>query len=173
MKESDNIELRSEKVRNIIGQIPPMLIRFGITLIFFVIIGILAETYFFEYEYTINTTSTIVQHSDTTKIEVKIPANEIEKIKTGQKLIVDFDNIPNLYNQQIKTKIQTIPQKLHIQKTEAFYLAEITLTNSFLAESGKSILITDTITANAKIITEKISFFRRLTEPFLAIFRKK
>ena len=53
MEEIDKIELRSEKVRNIIGKIPPMIIRVGISVIFFIIIGLLAGSYFFKYDYTI------------------------------------------------------------------------------------------------------------------------
>lgn len=33
MEENKQIELRSEKVRNIIGQVPPVLLRYGITII--------------------------------------------------------------------------------------------------------------------------------------------
>jgi hypothetical protein len=44
-KNQDNIELRSEKVRNIIGQVPPFLIRWGNT-IMYVIILLLTVVYF-------------------------------------------------------------------------------------------------------------------------------
>lgn len=45
----DNIELRSEKVRNIIGQMPPFLIRWGnMILIIIVIILLIVATYFYK-----------------------------------------------------------------------------------------------------------------------------
>lgn len=45
----DNIELRSEKVRNIIGQMPPFLIRWGNTiLIIIVIILLIVGVYFYK-----------------------------------------------------------------------------------------------------------------------------
>lgn len=47
--ESKPIELRSEKVRNIIGQIPPFLIRSGIGVISIVIVIALAVCYFIPY----------------------------------------------------------------------------------------------------------------------------
>ena len=43
------IELRSEKVRNIIGQVPNLLLRKGITIISLVIIGLIFITYFLPY----------------------------------------------------------------------------------------------------------------------------
>ncbi len=172
-KESDNIELRSEKVKNIIGQIPPRIIRIGIMLIFIIIIVILTGSYFFKYEYTIKTTATIVQKNDTTKIEIKVPANEIAKIKTGQKVVLNFDNISNIYNEQLETVIQVIPKKLHIQGNEAYYLVELIITDSLQTETGKVILVNGKINANAEIITNKISFFDKITEPFQSIFNKK
>jgi hypothetical protein len=73
----DNIELRSEKVRNIIGQIPPRIVRVGITGIFFIIMGLLIGSYYFEYEYTIKTTAIVEQSQDTTRIQILSLPNEM------------------------------------------------------------------------------------------------
>ena len=40
----DKIELRSEKVRHIIGEIPSKIVRYGIMVITVVILGLLADT---------------------------------------------------------------------------------------------------------------------------------
>lgn len=45
--EQDRIELRSEKVRNIIGQMPPFLIRWGNTILLIIFILLLAAGYSF------------------------------------------------------------------------------------------------------------------------------
>lgn len=42
MEKKDNIELRSEKMRNIIGDIPPRLTRAGIVVIFVVAVMMIA-----------------------------------------------------------------------------------------------------------------------------------
>lgn len=47
--QQDRIELRSEKVRNIIGQIPPFLIRWGNTLLLVIFLLLLAAGYFFYF----------------------------------------------------------------------------------------------------------------------------
>ncbi len=44
-KEADNIELRSEKVRNVIGEVPPRLVRIG-TVIITIVVLILAVVYY-------------------------------------------------------------------------------------------------------------------------------
>ncbi len=173
MSELDNIELRSEKVRNIIGQIPPKIIRIGITIIFFIIAGMLTGTYFFKYEYTIKTTATIEQQGNSTIIEISIPANEIGKVKQGQKVILNFNNVPNLYNEQIKTEIQTIPKKIEISKNEGYYLAVIKLSGKIKTERDKALDILGRITINVEIITDKISFFDRMIAPFKDLISRK
>lgn len=52
-KETDNIELRSEKVRNIIGQVPPALVRIGTVIVTLVIIVLAIAFYTVRYPITI------------------------------------------------------------------------------------------------------------------------
>jgi hypothetical protein len=44
-----DIELRSEKVRNIVGKVPPLLLRIGIAVISIIIISLLIAAYFLPY----------------------------------------------------------------------------------------------------------------------------
>ena len=44
-RESDNIELRSEKVRNIIGKIPPRLVRVGTVVITIIVLALAVAFY--------------------------------------------------------------------------------------------------------------------------------
>lgn len=48
----DNIELRSEKVRKLIGEIPPSLVRWGTAIIAIVFIALLAAVCLFPYPYS-------------------------------------------------------------------------------------------------------------------------
>ena len=49
-KQERSFELRSEKVRSIVGQIPSALIRYGITAIGAVLLCLLAVAYFLPYK---------------------------------------------------------------------------------------------------------------------------
>ncbi len=173
MSESDNIELRSEKVRNIIGQIPPGIIRRGITVVLFIIIALLTGTYFFKYQYIIKTTAIVMQQKDTTFINVKIPANEIDKVKQGQKVELNFNNIPNIYNERVETEIQTIPDKIEISGKGGYYISKIEIPGKLFNEKGKELDIIEKISANAEIMTGKISFFNRMMKPFKSLVNKK
>jgi hypothetical protein len=48
-KVQKDIELRSEKVRNIVGRVPPLLLRIGIAVISIIIISLLIAAYFLPY----------------------------------------------------------------------------------------------------------------------------
>ena len=170
--DKDNIELRSERVRNIIGQIPPIIIRTGISVVFFIIVGLLVCTMFFKYEYTIKTTASIGHQNNELIIDITIPANEIDKVKRGQKVILDFNNIPNLYNEKIIVKIQTIPNRIEISEKGGFYVSRIKIASNTKTVAGKELKIIQQTKVNAEIITDKISFFDRITEPFRTLFNR-
>lgn len=172
-KNADNIELRSEKVRNIIGQIPPKIIQIGITIIFLIIVGILIGTYFFEYEYTIETTATIEQINDTTHIQIEIPANEINKIRAGHRVLLTFDNIQNLYNQRIETKIQEIPSRLQIADKKGYYVAKIAIISALKTTENEYVDIRKKTEVKAKIITDKEKFFDKIINPLKNILKAR
>ncbi len=48
----DRIELRSEKVRRLIGEIPPSLVRWGIAVILIVFIALIAAVSLLPYPYS-------------------------------------------------------------------------------------------------------------------------
>lgn len=58
-KNEKSIELRSEKVRNIIGQVPPVLLRYGIVIIGFVIVALIGVSAFLPYKEKIHVELTI------------------------------------------------------------------------------------------------------------------
>lgn len=58
-KQERSFELRSEKVRSIVGQIPSSLVRYGITAIGIVLLCLLAVAYFLPYKQVYSGTATI------------------------------------------------------------------------------------------------------------------
>ena len=49
---SSDIELRSEKVRNLLGEIPPLLVRWGMVIIVAIFLAILLVVCFVPYPYS-------------------------------------------------------------------------------------------------------------------------
>lgn len=59
MKEGKDIELRSEEVQEVMGQIPTWIVRWGITILFIVVLGLLVGSYFFTYPDMVETEMTL------------------------------------------------------------------------------------------------------------------
>ena len=86
---ADNkIELRSEKVRHIIGEIPSRIVRYGITVITFVILGLLVGAYFIPYPETI---SAKVQVINTHQGAITIPYKYVNTIARGMTANIEFE----------------------------------------------------------------------------------
>lgn len=159
ISEADNIELRSEKIKNIIGQVPSKLVRYGITIISLVLLFLVAGSYFFTFHEVINTSATLIQKNDTTIIRILIPAGEIDKIKNGQKVIVRFNK---LQNEELFLNIQDIPNQIYFIKNEAFYMVQLIKKGKLKTKDGKELLFKNIKTTEIKIITAEISVFDRI-----------
>lgn len=108
MLENDkDIELRSEKVRNIVGKVPSALLRKGITIISIVIIGVLTGTYFMPYpEY----------------IPLKLRLYTNTTITSEDEAIVNSNCVNNVYgigyvSNRVRSKIK-IGQKVEVKISE-------------------------------------------------------
>ena len=153
-----NIELRSDKVRSIIGQIPPWIIRSGITIILLVIIALLVGSYYFKYPYTISTSVEFVKKDNSFVGIIKIPANEISKVKKGQKVEIYFDKVKNVNGLTFKSRIKEISNNVTISNKSGFYKATI--------DKIENLNITEQINGKATIRTDEISFFEHFIAPF-------
>ena len=84
----DKIELRSEKVRHIIGEIPLRIVRYGITIITIVILGLLVGAYFIPYPETI---SAKVQMTNAYQGAITIPYKYVNTIARGMTANIEFE----------------------------------------------------------------------------------
>ena len=84
----DKIELRSEKVRHIIGEIPSKIVRYGIMIITVVILGLLAGAYFIPYPETI---SAKVQMTNAHQGTIDIPYKYVNTIARGMTANIEVE----------------------------------------------------------------------------------
>ena len=86
---ADNkIELRSEKVRHTIREIPSGIVRYGITIITFVILGLLIGAYFIPYPETI---SAKVQMISTHQGTIDFPYKSVNTIARGMTANIEVE----------------------------------------------------------------------------------
>ncbi len=137
-----NIELRSEKVRNIIGQIPSFIVRMGIAVIFVVLLALLVVAYFFRFDYTIEVPATLYSGNNQIHYTLEIPQNKIKHIKTNQKVVI------TVHQNSFTATIQQIDSTLCINSEVAYFKTEGTL-------STKQLKVDERLKAKAKIHIEK------------------
>jgi len=82
------IELRSEKVRHIIGEIPSGIVRYGITIITIVMLVLLVGAYFIPYPETI---SARIEMTDRQQGTVDIPYKYVNTVKKGKNVSIELE----------------------------------------------------------------------------------
>lgn len=82
------IELRSEKVRHIIGEIPSGIVRYGITIITIVILVLLVGAYFIPYPEII---SAKIEMTDRQQGTVDIPYKYVNTVKKGKNVSIELE----------------------------------------------------------------------------------
>jgi len=95
---SENIELRSESVQEILGRPPRWIIRWGISIIFIIVAGLVVGSYFFKYPDVLTATITVttenlpagVMAKTTGRIDTLL-VNQKQKVQQGDLLAV-IDN---------------------------------------------------------------------------------
>ncbi len=121
MSDSSNIEIRSDEVQEIMGTPPKWIIRWGIVIIFFVVLTLLAGSYFYKYPDLINARVIIVSENppvsivarsdgkldkifvtDKQKVEAKTVLGIIENpanYEDAYELIKFLDSVQHYFNQ--------------------------------------------------------------------------
>ena len=82
------IELRSEKVRHIIGEIPSRIVRYGITIITIVLLVLLVGAYFIPYPETI---SARIEMTNRQQGTVDIPYKYVNTVKKGKNVSIELE----------------------------------------------------------------------------------
>lgn len=153
----ENIELRSEGVRKIIGKIPPLLIRSGISIIALIIILLLAVAAFVPYPEILEGEVIITEISqDTARAEGMLPYSRITQIKPGMKVEVELEGYnARKYGYQHGT-ITAIEPKVMKKKGENFFSFTITLKNNPVMQKGMK--------GKASVILSDKTLLRRIIE---------
>jgi len=158
----EKIELRSPKVKEIIGQIPPFLVRSGITLIFLVIILIIVGSKYFKSPEIIKVQVEISPKDSNYQLTFKIPANEFKKIKKGAIVRVQIAQISNVHNQFFKINYKAEKQSMEVDKKNAYMVSRQTVKKTIVDESGLEIKFRSKVLLKGEINLGKISFYDKV-----------
>lgn len=133
MENEDNVELRSEKVRKVIGRIPPLLIRTGTAVITMLVIGMIWGAIRIHFPMTINGQGSVNNYKWMDKsfyyANINIPYKYLYMFY-GQNRIyrVTFEGLPgNVY--YISNKCQDIDTDVKEHNGEKFFTIFVRIDN--------------------------------------------
>jgi hypothetical protein len=159
----DSIELRSEKVRSIIGKIPPRLIRSGTLVLFIVFMSLLISSYIFPYSETIVVPVQIEEcHTQTTHITTKsyiaiavVPIDIQSKVAVGQKSVIAIEGYNKNTHGQLVSVVHCRTNKPIVKANKKYILFHLRLQNGLTTNSGTAISYYNSMQGAATITLKK------------------
>ena len=122
----DKIELRSEKVRHIIGEIPSKIVRYGITIITIVILGLLVGAYFIPYPETI---SAKVQMTNAHQGTITVPYKYVHTIRREMMVNIQIEGY-DAETYGVANGLITATSHTPLQTTEgSVFMAQVKVTD--------------------------------------------
>lgn len=116
-----------------------------------------------------NTVFTIVPPGDTCLMgKAQLPVARSGKVKVGQEVNVHFTNYPD---KEYGIVLGNVKRVSLIPTKEGFYVLEVGFPNGLVTTYGKTLPLTQEITASADIITEDMRFLERLVQPLKMILK--
>lgn len=134
MEEVEKIELRSEKVRHLIGEIPPGIVRYGILIITFIVAGLMAGAYFIPYPESVGGDAVVL---DSSHIEVSVPYKYVNTLKSGMKASVELEGYDAERYGYVEAVLIAVDKKLVIGKDGNRFVATLHVgTGTYRMEQG-------------------------------------
>ncbi len=159
-QENKQIELRSEKVRNIIGKVPPFLLRNGMAMIglaFAVMIGVAT---FLTFRPSINTTiDAKLRNSNEVFFSSKIPQDVLKKID-DYTAVISKNTLPAPFPNHFQ--IKSISDTIYFSGNQAWYTATLQPTDTLF----QNLKLTEDIVIPAKIEFKKQSILEWIFQLF-------
>ncbi len=148
------VELRSEKVRNIIGQVPPALLRYGIMIIGGALLVLVGVSAFIPYQPAINVEITVTQSDNgTLQYSTRIPKSAMKYRAKFEEVVLNSSSelpFPTLFD------IESISEVVEVSEQGAWQSATFIPIDNI----SENILLDKTVTVQGKILLEKQSVMR-------------
>lgn len=158
-KGENNISLRSEDVQEIMGEIPAKIVRWGTTIIFIVIIILIAGSYFFKYPEVINSDIIITIENSEISNNICISSYDAGKIKAGQKVLIRLYSFPESEFGFIEGEVKNISFEDFINEK---YITTINFPKGLKTNKGYTLPSEGTFEGEATFITKDIRLIERI-----------
>ncbi|HBB92739.1 MAG: hypothetical protein A2X22_04520 [Bacteroidetes bacterium GWF2_49_14] len=169
MTHSDpQIELRQEELREILGIVPPWIVRWGTVLIAMVILTLLIGAAWFRYPDRISS-QVVLTASNPIKGELFLSVKDAGKVKIGNRVVLHIDNYPYMQYGMVKGTVEQIS----LWPEAEYYRVEISLPEGMKSTYKKELVFSKNMTGQAQIITDKMSLLVRILDPVKGLIRRK
>lgn len=153
----EEIELRSEHVRKIIGQIPPVLVRSGISIIGIIVALLLAVAAFIPYPETIESDITLsgIYRGQAFAIG-QLPYAYISQVKKNMKVEIELEGYTTEECRYPTGRIETILPKVISNNGQNYFRITLTMKEMPFMQKGMK--------GEASIILSNKTLLRRILE---------
>ena len=157
MADIDNIELRSEKTRQIIGMVPSGIIRYGTLIIAVIIAGLLAVSYFVPYPENLQADTTVEINTDG-KVNVcaYIPYSHINTIHEGMSAEIEFEGYPSADYGYVSATISHIDKSTHNINGQNYFKVDLNI------QTNSTIVLFEGMNGTANILNSDKSVLQKL-----------
>lgn len=169
-KQQIDIAMHCDEVQEVMGEIPSWIMRWGITVIFAIVVILVIGSYFFYYPDVVKTdiritTSNVNGVSSESIGEIAIPVAGSGKIKKGQQVNVFIANYPYSEYGYVTGFIDSINE---IPDANGNYQVTVLFPDGMKTNYGNSLRAWQVMTGTAEIVLEN----KRLTEKLLQSLKK-
>lgn len=156
MADIDNIELRSEKTRQVIGNMPKGIVRYGTSVISLIIIMLLAVSYFVPYPENLKSTIVVTSTDDEILIRAYIPYSHINSVREGMCAEIEFEGYPAFEYGHCTAIIKQIDKKVHNYNDANYFIAYL------IIKDNKGVIIYPDMTGMANILISNQCILKKL-----------
>lgn len=168
---TNRLNLHSEQVREILGRPPRWLIRSGISVIMIVFLLMIVGSAFIKYPEIVR--GIIVVGKENQTKQLILHKYGVGKIKSGQKVILKFEEYPYLEYGFVQITLDEVELKMYqSDNADKSYFIDIPLSDSLITFSGNTILLIEGMSGVAEIITEDFSILDRILNPIKAVLKR-
>lgn len=157
-------EVRSEEVQEIMGKMPPWMVRSGITLIAVAVVLALIGAWFFRYPDVLPMPVRVTPQQQLFLVKGYIPAADAWRVKAGQQVMLRLTAYPSDTYGLLPGTVMADA----VAETDSSFLVEVKLTQGMLSTAGKQIPRQPVLTGTAEIMTDDKSLLQRILGKALA-----
>ena len=108
------IELRSEEVQELLGQVPPWVLRSGITVLFFIVLVLFVGSWFFKYPDIIVAPLVVTSHNPPVQVNARVNGKITQLLVSDKQQVKASDYLAVIENPANTKDVKKLKKYLHV-----------------------------------------------------------